>query len=227
MNMDKCVGRAAGLLAALALAAGGCTSWGRTEKEDDIAAAGDTAAGAVVGPRTGSTVYEALIGAMVRGSAGADIGHHMDEQAEKLTGGLPGAKVSRIGEGIAVTFESDSLFPPGSSEPRPDGRDALRRLGESLQEDRHTEVLVVGHTDATGAAAENQAVSESRARAVADFLAAQGVPRERLRAEGRGETEPIAPNDTEIERRSNRRVEIAIYADAQSRAQARRPAGSD
>ena len=66
-----------------------------------------------------------------------------------------------------------------------------------------------------------------RARTAADYLDAQGVARTRLRTSGKGETEPIASNDDDAGRGKNRRVEVAIYADAQAREQARREAGSD
>ena len=70
-------------------------------------------------------------------------------------------------------------------------------------------VEVQGHTDNTGSAAANQRLSEKRARAVADYLAAQGVSAKRLRARGLGESRPIAVNDTPEGKAINRRVEIA------------------
>jgi outer membrane protein OmpA-like peptidoglycan-associated protein len=60
----------------------------------------------------------------------------------------------------------------------------------------------------------NQALSLRRATAAVNYLVAQGVAPSRLRAVGRGETEPIATNDTEAGRQSNRRIEIAIVANA-------------
>jgi OOP family OmpA-OmpF porin len=72
----------------------------------------------------------------------------------------------------------------------------------------------------------NQQLSERRARTAADYLGAQGVARARLRTSGKGEAEPIASNDDDAGRSKNRRVEIAIYADAQAREQARREAGT-
>jgi flagellar motor protein MotB len=52
------------------------------------------------------------------------------------------------------------------------------------------------------------------------------VARGRLRTEGRGESEPIAPNESEADRQLNRRVEVAIYANEQWREEARREAAS-
>jgi outer membrane protein OmpA-like peptidoglycan-associated protein len=51
-------------------------------------------------------------------------------------------------------------------------------------------------------------------------LVSQGVARARLRSTGRGEAEPIAPNDSDAGRQKNRRVEIAIYAGETLKAQA-------
>jgi outer membrane protein OmpA-like peptidoglycan-associated protein len=82
--------------------------------------------------------------------------------------------------------------------------------------------MIVGHTDATGPDASNMSLSERRAGAAATYLAAQGVARTRLRSTGRGESEPVAPNDTEADRQKNRRVEVAIYANDAFKAQALR-----
>jgi len=219
--------RAWSLVAALAVAASGCASWGKQEKGAVIGAAGGAVLGGAIGHVTGSTARGALIGAVVGGAAGAIIGRRMDKQAEELARELPaGTKVSRVGEGIAVTFESGILFPFDSASLKPEARDNLRKFAESLRENGRTEVLIVGHTDSTGATDYNQSLSERRARAASAFLAGQGVSSGRLRTEGRGETEPIASNDTEADRQQNRRVEVAIYADEAWREEARREAAN-
>ena len=69
-----------------------------------------------------------------------------------------------------------------------------------------------------GTADYNQQLSQRRATAVANYLIAQGVSASRLRTAGRGEMEPIATNDTETGRQTNRRVEVAIVANAAARA---------
>ena len=223
MRIENRLYRPSTWLALLALAATGCASWGKTEKGAVIGAAGGGAVGAVIGHKTGSTVRGVLIGAVVGGAAGAIIGHKMDQQAEVLARELPpGTKVSRVGEGIAVTFESGILFPFDSAVLKAEARDNLLKLARSLGDNARTEVLIVGHTDSTGRPGYNQELSERRARSAADYLADQGVAHGRLHTEGRGEDEPIAPNETEADRQQNRRVEVAIYADEQWRAEARR-----
>ena len=73
-------------------------------------------------------------------------------------------------------------------------------------------VDVIGHTDSIGSEEYNQGLSVRRASAVADYLAAEGdVPRTTINVIGRGESQPIATNDTEAGRQTNRRVEIRIH----------------
>ena len=71
-------------------------------------------------------------------------------------------------------------------------------------------VGVEGHTDDQGDAGSNQALSEARAQAVADYLIGQGVDAERLRAVGNGESQPIADNGTAEGRAANRRIEFNV-----------------
>ena len=73
---------------------------------------------------------------------------------------------------------------------------------------------VVGHTDNTGSAAHNQALSERRANAVADVLMNGGVAFSRIQTYGRGEDQPLASNLTAEGRAQNRRVEIVILPNA-------------
>jgi outer membrane protein OmpA-like peptidoglycan-associated protein len=141
----------------------------------------------------------------------------MDEQAAELERELENAEVERIGEGIRVTFESGILFAFDSSELQSTARQNLGDLSQSLMEYPNTEVLIVGHTDSSGTDSYNQALSERRADSAAGYLVDRGVPRSRIRAEGRGESEPKASNDDEVGRQLNRRVEVAIFASEEYR----------
>ena len=76
--------------------------------------------------------------------------------------------------------------------------------------DRVKKVHVVGHTDSRGSAAHNQSLSERRAKAVADYLAANGVAAGKLMSMGKGEAMPVADNTTTDGRARNRRVEISF-----------------
>ena len=198
------------LLVAL-LSISGCSSNLRT------GALGGAAAGAVIGGLASGSARGAIVGAAIGGAAGAAIGAVMDSQAEDLQDKLPNARVERVGEGIAVTFDSGILFAVNQSTLQSAGQQNLRDLAASLEEYEGTEVLVVGHTDSTGEEAYNQTLSERRADSARTFLIGAGLESSRIRAMGRGELEPIASNDTDAGRQQNRRVEIAIFASEEMR----------
>jgi outer membrane protein OmpA-like peptidoglycan-associated protein len=84
----------------------------------------------------------------------------------------------------------------------------LIELRDALRADPEMRVAVIGHTDNVGGPAANRPLSQRRAEAVRTWLAAQGIEAGRLRAEGRGQDQPIAENNTEIGRALNRRVQI-------------------
>lgn len=209
--------RSCAIAAVLSLGLSGCASWNKKGAGAGIGAATGGAVGAVIGNQTGSTTRGAIIGAVVGGAAGAVIGHQMDQQAKELRQNIPGATVARVGEGITVTFASGLLYDFDSEVVKPDAATNLRSLAASLGKYPNTELLISGHTDAVGATAYNQSLSQRRATAASDFLVQQGVAASRLRAVGRGETESIGPNDTEAGRQANRRVEIAIVASEAAR----------
>lgn len=198
-------------IAALVPLATGC-AFNKTEKGAIIGAGAGGVVGAAVGTATGSTVRGAIIGAAVGGVAGALIGSQMDKHAEELAYELPGATVQRIGEGIAVTFPEGLLFDFDSDQVTSAARENLRKLAASLQKYPDTRMLIVGHTDSQGTDAYNMDLSERRAAAGAGYIVGEGVDRARVSAAGRGETEPIATNDSADGRRQNRRVEIGIFA---------------
>ena len=223
--MNVYANRLAALACVTALATGGCASMNNTQKGAAGGAGIGGAIGAVIGHNTGSTARGAIIGAVVGGAAGAVIGHQMDKQAEDLNRDIPNAEVSRVGEGIAVTFASGILFPFNSSDVLPAGRENLRQLAQSLQRYPGTEVLIVGHTDNTGSDAYNQQLSERRAMSAKSYLVSMGIPSDRIRTAGKGEAEPIASNESEAGRQQNRRVEIAIFASQEYRDQILREYG--
>ena len=193
-----------------------------TSSETRRRAAQGAGAGAVIGGAAGTifggTVRGAIIGAVVGGTAGAVIGREMDRQAKEIESDVEGTEVKRVGEGIALTFESGVLFDSNSSRLSPQAKRTLSDLAANLNkyEDKR-QVLIVGHTDSEGAEASNQRLAEARAEAVADFLAQEGVPRSQVSTSGKGEREPIASNETVDGRQQNRRVEIAIYASQEYR----------
>ncbi len=195
------------------LGLGGCAGWGQKERGAVIGAGAGAAVGAVVGNQVGSTAKGAIVGAAVGGAAGAIIGHQMDQQAKSLDQDLEGATVSRVGEGIVVTFDSGILFDVDRSELRSASRANLQELANNLRDYPRTDVLIIGHTDATGPDAYNQTLSEQRARSAASYLEQLGVAGDRVSTRGMGENDAVATNDTAEGRQLNRRVEVVIYAD--------------
>lgn len=196
--------------AALALTLTNCATKAQTGAV--VGGAGGAVVGGVIGHAAGNTAAGAIIGAAAGGIVGGIIGAEMDKQAKELKQNIPGAKVERVGEGIAVTFESGLLFDFDSDVIRPAAASNLRNLARSLSKYPGSDLLIVGHTDQVGASSYNQRLSEKRATAAANYLVTQGVSRARVDTKGMGETEPIESNDTELGREHNRRVEVAIYA---------------
>ena len=203
----------------LLVASGACASLNKKENGAIIGAGAGAAAGAII---SGGTAKGAIIGAAVGGTAGAVIGHQMDQQAKEIKTQVPGAIVERVGEGLQVTFASGLLFDTDSDVLHAAARQNLATLAGNLGKYPDTDLLVVGHTDSKGTGNYNMSLSERRAASVVNYLVSQGVARTRLRPAGRGESEPVASNDTEDGRAKNRRVEIAIYANEAARTQAQR-----
>ncbi len=189
-----------------------CAGWSNTAKGGVIGAGAGAAVGAAVGNAVGETAKGAIIGAAVGGAAGAIIGRQMDRQAEELGESLDNATVTRVGEGIVVTFDTGILFDFDRSDLRATARDNLSDLASSLEDYPRTDVLIIGHTDATGSESYNQGLSERRAQSAASYVQSQGIPADRVRIRGMGENDPVASNDTEEGRQLNRRVEVVIYA---------------
>jgi len=207
-------------LATASILFSGCSSFTKTEKGAAIGAGGGGVIGAFIGKAAGNTALGAIIGGAVGGTAGALIGHKMDKQAAEIKQTVPGATVTREGEGILVKFDSGILFDIDKTNVKPVAQTSLKKLAVSLQNNPQTNILIVGHTDSTGTAAHNMDLSIRRAGAVKSFLAGEGIDASRLDTKGKGETEPIALNSTAEGRAQNRRVEIVIVANDQMKQQA-------
>lgn len=208
------------LIATTSMLFSGCSSLTKTEKGAAIGTAGGGVIGAFIGRAAGNTAIGAIIGGAVGGTAGGLIGHKMDKQAAEIKQTVPGATVTREGEGILVKFDSGILFDIDKTNLKQDAQRSLKQLAVSLQNNPQTNILVIGHTDSTGTAAHNTKLSIRRADAVKLFIDQQGVSGQRLTTQGKGETEPIATNSTTGGRAQNRRVEIVIVANDQMKQQA-------
>ncbi len=114
-----------------------------------------------------------------------------------------------IKEGIKVKIEN-LFFATNKTYILPQSEQAMSDLANFLLDNPSVKIHVVGHTDAVGTDEANQILSEGRANSVRNDLIKRGVAAERITAEGKGEKEPVADNDTEEGRQLNRRVEFTI-----------------
>jgi outer membrane protein OmpA-like peptidoglycan-associated protein len=120
------------------------------------------------------------------------------------------------GDRIIVALPSDVLFDFDKSDIRPDARAVLGQLSGILLAMPKSPVEIIGHTDAKGSDDYNQRLSEERATSVRKWLVQLGVTDNRLTTDGKGEAEPVAPNenadgsDDPAGRQKNRRVEFVI-----------------
>jgi outer membrane protein OmpA-like peptidoglycan-associated protein len=189
----------------------GCKSLDKSQKGAIIGAGAGGAVGAGVGKAAGNTALGAIIGATVGGVAGGIIGRQMDKQAEEIEQ-IPGAEVTRVGEGINVTFDSGVLFSLDSDDVSAEAETKLKQLTDILNKYPDTHILVEGHTDASGSNKHNEKLSKERAESVGEFLESNAISSSRIKTKWYGEDQPKFPNDTKDNMAKNRRVEFAIYA---------------
>ncbi len=101
-------------------------------------------------------------------------------------------------------------FATGSAQLTSGASDILDEAANVLRANPGVSVTVEGHTDSQGSSSSNLTLSQRRAEAVVNYLVDRGIKRSRLTALGRGESSPVAPNDTANGRWKNRRVELVV-----------------
>lgn len=187
-----------------------------TQKGAAIGTAGGAVLGGILGNnigRGGNGAIGAVLGGILGGVAGGVIGNKMDKQAKEINQALPGAEVERVGEGIKVILNENTVnFNFDSATLTPTAKANLDKLIPVFKNNPDTNINVYGHTDAKGTDSYNIGLSERRASSVISYFVANGLSRDRFVAKGMGKAEPIATNDTEAGRAQNRRVEFAITA---------------
>lgn len=123
------------------------------------------------------------------------------------------ANVSDAAEGTVIVLKSDQLFAPGSSRPDAAVNPLILKVAQALDRVPGA-ILVTGHTDdkpiRTARFPSNWELSTERARSVVALMAAELKDPARLRAEGLADSEPVASNDTPVNRAKNRRVAIVL-----------------
>ena len=216
MRLDQTLAAAAAM-AALGITA--CTTDPYTGQQRVNRTAVGIAAGAIGGYLLGDLIggrndrTEQLIGAGVGAIAGGAVGAYMDRQEADLrrqTAGT-GVDVIRQGDDLILRMPSSVTFDVDRWDVKPQFHSVLDDVGRTLSSYNQTYVDVLGHTDTTGSHEHNQLLSERRAASVADYLALRGVERARMATRGFGETAPLyLPDDTDLKKGANRRVEIKI-----------------
>ena len=201
---------------AVTLSVGGCATQNDPNQRAKIGAAVGAVAGAVLGHQINDDSGK-WVGAAVGALAGGAVGHYMDNQQRDFEAAMQREReanqleIERLRDDtLKLTVDSEVSFDFGKADIKPAFRPSLDKLASLLVKYDRTVVHVVGHTDSVGSDAYNQQLSEERARRVGDYLVTYGVPRERLRTEGRGEREPRDTNATAAGRQLNRRVEIFV-----------------
>lgn len=200
-----------------------------TQKGAVIGAGSGAIIGGILGNnlgKGGNTALGAVIGGVVGGTVGGLIGNKMDKQAREIETALPGAQVERVGEGIRLVLGENSVnFDFNKATLTAKAKQNLDKLVPVFKEYADTNIKIYGFTDSKGADEYNLNLSNQRATAVKNYLATKGLVSSRFTVVGMGEAEPIASNDTEEGRSSNRRVEFAIVANDKMIEDAKKEAG--
>jgi chemotaxis protein MotB len=130
------------------------------------------------------------------------------------------AQICRLAGAIKYTVNSDLLFTSGGWQMADRGKQIIANMAAKLAPTQQNKILVAGYTDNApiGPALQregvtsNQILSQKRAESVMEFLLSQGVKPDLISAQGFGESNPVASNDTAQGRAQNRRVELSVPA---------------
>ncbi|AKU10744.1 outer membrane lipoprotein [Azoarcus sp. CIB] len=183
----------------------------QTTRGAAIGAGAGAILGNVVGG-SGNRTTGGLVGAAIGATVGGLVGRQMDKQEAELRQQMAGTgvQVQRQGDTIRLQAPENITFDTGRADVKPQFQPVLSRLSQSIQQYPDTIVQIEGHTDSTGAASMNQALSENRADSVRTYMNQRGVESSRLIAVGYGASRPVADNGTPQGRAQNRRVEVLI-----------------
>jgi outer membrane protein OmpA-like peptidoglycan-associated protein len=185
------------------------------EKGAVLGAAGGAALGAIAYSR--NRTQGAVLGAVGGGLAGAAVGAYMDRQKRDLEKNLAKeiqagqAKIEKMpNDMVRITMTSQTAFDTNSTDIKPGFYTTLDKLADVVVTYGKTTLTVVGHTDNVGSDKYNQDLSLRRAHSVARYFESKRVDPVRMAISGKGETQPVASNNSEAGRQQNRRVEIYV-----------------
>ena len=162
---------------------------------------------------TGSLLLAGLLAACVTRSA-------YDELNQQLSSEIAQGQVhiTRLQGAIKVTVNSELLFPSGGWQMPPQAAKTIAEMAPVLAPMQTAHILITGYTDnvpigpelAQQGVTTNRDLSMRRAQTVMNYLVSQGVNPAMLTAQGLGEADPVASNDTAAGRAQNRRVELTL-----------------
>jgi len=185
----------------------------------------NTAVGTGVGAGTGAAlgaIFGGGKGAAIGAGVGAAVGgitcYNWQAIHNKLSGATKGTgtQITEQPDGsLKLNIPSSVTFDTNSYALKPSFTPIIDQLAQTLQQNPELIAQVVGYTDSTGSPQYNQTLSVNRAQSVADTLLQRGINPQRLSAQGMGQNNPIADNNTDAGRAANRRVEIYLRATAQ------------
>ncbi|QXH55592.1 OmpA family protein [Pseudomonas maumuensis] len=136
--------------------------------------------------------------------------NHMGCPLPQYPATAPQPEPAATPEVITLDDQGQVLFAFDSAELTQGTQQRLQGLLPKLNDPSVASVKVIGFTDSVGSDSYNQRLSERRASGVAEYLISQGLAPNKVTSQGRGETEPVADNDTDEGRSRNRRVELHL-----------------
>lgn len=196
---------------------GGCAGMSENQRGTAQGAAIGAGTGAIIGAIAGEgkgAAIGAAAGAGVGAAAGYIWSQRMEEQKRQMEQATAGTdvQVSQTDDNrLKLDIPSDISFDTNRSKIKPNMRPVLDSFANSLKNNPNAMVTIVGHTDNSGNDAINNPLSVNRSASTRDYLVSRCVPSNRISIDGRGSYEPIAPNDTPVNRARNRRVEIYVF----------------
>lgn len=214
----------------LVFSLGGCAGMNESQQNTAQGTAIGTGLGAATGAAIGALAGDAGIGAAIGAGVGAVGGYawssRMEEQRRQMKQATAGSDIEVTkteNNQLKMNIPSDISFDSGRAEIKPEMYPILNSLAAGLMSNPNAQANIVGHTDNTGNDTINNPLSINRAANTRNYLTSQGIPTHRISIDGRGSYEPVAPNDSPINRAKNRRVEVFVFEPQQTQQQQQIP----
>lgn len=167
-------------------------------------------------------ILAAAPAALLMGCVSANKYNALDAQYQQLQSSLSGevsadqVHITRLQNAIKVSVNSELLFPSGGWQMPTTAAQTIGKMAPILIPNQQNKLAVNGYTDNTPIGPElaaqgittNQILSQKRAGTVMSYLISQGMNPSMVSAQGLGDADPVAPNDTASGRAQNRRVEL-------------------